>query len=89
MSIWGGAVKAEAYIIAGWSCSAPKNWGWADGLRTPDHTGLYYTSWRIAIRGLHGQVGGAVKRLSLLGFARLSWIVTITTFAATRVHKMP
>ncbi|PRY09103.1 dienelactone hydrolase [Paraburkholderia sp. BL25I1N1] len=42
VSIWGGAVQADAYIIAGWSCSAPKNWGWADGLRTPDHKAVLH-----------------------------------------------
>ncbi|MFL9888871.1 hypothetical protein PQR66_38010 [Paraburkholderia agricolaris] len=36
VAIWGGEVEAAAYVVAGWSCSAPETWGWAGGLRTPD-----------------------------------------------------
>ncbi len=34
-ALWGGEVDVSGYIIAGWTCTAPPQFGWLIGLRTP------------------------------------------------------
>ncbi|WP_407854523.1 dienelactone hydrolase family protein [Burkholderia gladioli] len=35
VAVWGHLVRCRAAIITAWSCRAPAEWGWADGLRLP------------------------------------------------------
>ena len=34
-ALWGGSVEVSAYIVAGWTCTAPTEYRWIAGLRTP------------------------------------------------------
>ncbi len=34
-ALWGAEVDARAYIVAGWTCTAPPEFEWLRGLRTP------------------------------------------------------
>lgn len=34
-ALWGGEVDARAYIVTGWTCTAPPEFEWLRGLRTP------------------------------------------------------
>lgn len=35
VALWGGEVEASGYIIASWTCTAPPQFDWLVGLRTP------------------------------------------------------
>lgn len=35
VALWGDLVDTLGYIILGWTCTAPPDWGWLMGLRTP------------------------------------------------------
>ena len=35
VALWGGAVEVAGYAVLGWTCTAPPDWGWLVGLRTP------------------------------------------------------
>jgi len=35
VALWGGEVEVSGYIVANWTCTAPAELSWADGLRIP------------------------------------------------------
>lgn len=35
VALWGGEVEVSGYVVANWTCTAPAELAWADGLRIP------------------------------------------------------
>ena len=35
VALWGAEVDADAYIVAAWTCTAPPEFAWLNGLRIP------------------------------------------------------
>ena len=35
VALWGGEVEVAGYVVLSWTCTAPPDWSWLIGLRTP------------------------------------------------------